>query len=361
MSLTPLEIKPIYPIRLEEAKNYLRSTLNETLEDLNIMGAIIASVEQAESVTGRIILNGIWEYVPEEKQDIYELPIVPVTAVEIYDCSVTPEAKVPETAYGFVPSSVHPRGMPVRATVVPFPTPEKPIIPDEPVLPEEPGTFTEDVEPEPIGDINSGNIKIVMTCGFKIKVKEGEEINPKTRPVLKSINVLDDTNISFTFDRPISDATCLDYTKPVIKTFDAVNDVETIYTVKEIKVDSTGFIIVTVNEDLILDGVTPIIIKAEFFDTLIMDKYLNVYDVLSDTSGTVLMWSDPVLPEPFFKEQIEDLDCPDQIKRWILVRVGTFYQQRTDIALRSGSANNSLFGRNFIDCLLDPYVVVRFT
>ncbi len=39
---------------------------------------------------------------------------------------------------------------------------------------------------------------------------------------------------------------------------------------------------------------------------------------------------------------------PEPIRQWMLVRIGTLYEQRS---------NFNEFGRSFVDCLLDPYVV----
>lgn len=45
---------------------------------------------------------------------------------------------------------------------------------------------------------------------------------------------------------------------------------------------------------------------------------------------------------------------PEPIRQWILVRIGTLYEQRESFAVGS---NFNEFGRSFVDCLLDPYVV----
>ena len=45
---------------------------------------------------------------------------------------------------------------------------------------------------------------------------------------------------------------------------------------------------------------------------------------------------------------------PVPILQWMLVRIGTLYEQRESFAV--GSSFNE-FGRSFVDCLLDPYVI----
>ena len=45
---------------------------------------------------------------------------------------------------------------------------------------------------------------------------------------------------------------------------------------------------------------------------------------------------------------------PEPIRQWMLVRIGTLYEQRESFAVGS---NFNEFGRSFVDCLLDPYVV----
>ena len=45
---------------------------------------------------------------------------------------------------------------------------------------------------------------------------------------------------------------------------------------------------------------------------------------------------------------------PEPIRQWMLVRIGTLYEQRESFAVGS---NFNEFGRSFVDCLLDPYIV----
>ena len=47
---------------------------------------------------------------------------------------------------------------------------------------------------------------------------------------------------------------------------------------------------------------------------------------------------------------------PEPIRQWMLVRIGTLDEQRESFAV--GATLNE-FGRSFVDCLLDPYVVTR--
>lgn len=45
---------------------------------------------------------------------------------------------------------------------------------------------------------------------------------------------------------------------------------------------------------------------------------------------------------------------PEPVRQWMLVRIGTLYEQRESFAV---GANFNQFDRAFVDCLLDPYVV----
>ncbi len=45
---------------------------------------------------------------------------------------------------------------------------------------------------------------------------------------------------------------------------------------------------------------------------------------------------------------------PEPVRQWMLVRIGTLYEQRESFAVGS---NFNEFGRSFVDCLLDPYVI----
>lgn len=45
---------------------------------------------------------------------------------------------------------------------------------------------------------------------------------------------------------------------------------------------------------------------------------------------------------------------PQALKQWMLVRIGTLYEQRESFAV---GTNFNEFSRSFVDCLLDPYVI----
>ena len=45
---------------------------------------------------------------------------------------------------------------------------------------------------------------------------------------------------------------------------------------------------------------------------------------------------------------------PEPVRQWMLVRIGTLYEQRESFAVGS---NFNEFSRSFVDCLLDPYVI----
>lgn len=51
-----------------------------------------------------------------------------------------------------------------------------------------------------------------------------------------------------------------------------------------------------------------------------------------------------------------DGEVPAAITQWMLVRIGTLYEQREAFAT---GANFHEFGRSFVDCLLDPYRIPR--
>ncbi|MEG6507051.1 head-tail connector protein [Nitratidesulfovibrio sp. 1201_IL3209] len=51
-----------------------------------------------------------------------------------------------------------------------------------------------------------------------------------------------------------------------------------------------------------------------------------------------------------------DGEVPAAITQWMLVRIGTLYEQREAFAV---GANFHEFGRSFVDCLLDPYRIPR--
>lgn len=49
-------------------------------------------------------------------------------------------------------------------------------------------------------------------------------------------------------------------------------------------------------------------------------------------------------------------EVPEAIKQWILVRIGTLYEQRESFAV---GANFNEFSRSFVDSLLDPYSLTK--
>ena len=60
------------------------------------------------------------------------------------------------------------------------------------------------------------------------------------------------------------------------------------------------------------------------------------------------------IPGPDFPQGETVLTVREPIRQWILVRIGTLYEQRESFAV---GANFNQFDRTFVDCLLDPYVV----
>ena len=66
----------------------------------------------------------------------------------------------------------------------------------------------------------------------------------------------------------------------------------------------------------------------------------------------------PAIP-PTEKETLSISTVPAIVKSWILVRVSTLYQQRSEIAIQAGKTSNAFFPRPFINGMLDAYTIEK--
>ena len=64
------------------------------------------------------------------------------------------------------------------------------------------------------------------------------------------------------------------------------------------------------------------------------------------------------LPEVKFST-VQVSSAPDLIKTWMLVRVATLYQQRSQIAIQAGKTSNAFFPRDYVNSMLDAYTVKK--
>ena len=95
-----------------------------------------------------------------------------------------------------------------------------------------------------------------------------------------------------------------------------------------------------------------------FLSGFLYDQFQNyVQPIVNEVLPVVSLGAegDFVEPEPVPTQVIYTSLCPTPVKQWILVRTGTLYCQRSEIALRAGKSNDALFPDGFINNLLDPY------
>lgn len=329
-------------VSLGEARYHLR--LSQTTEDENffIEAAIKAAAMHAESITGRVFGGDVWSWEPCEVLETYTLPVTPVTQVVIYDISTDEELIVPERAYKFIPASLDPRGRPRFASVLPL----------------------EYVVEEGEGDMYSGSLRFEMTCGYPPKIKE-EFIDPGTFPVLDTEKTgFDGQTLSLVFDRPLllEDLTRCYFEVSYV---DENGDRVVIPTELGLSVPiETNCIVLTFKE---IFNIPDTVLRVSFLEGFLKDRFDNFVQPFTDASVGVTVTLDdlgevlvkaPENPNPFESIITKIPTVPDAVKKWILVRLGTLYQQRSEIVVRAGSANNAFFPHSFIDALLDPYIVV---
>jgi hypothetical protein len=67
----------------------------------------------------------------------------------------------------------------------------------------------------------------------------------------------------------------------------------------------------------------------------------------------------PVALPAVAKDDLTISTVPSIVKSWMLVRISTLYQQRSEIAIQAGKTSNAFFPRPFINGMLDAYTVER--
>lgn len=316
-----IEEAPCYPVTTEETRRHLvidtaDSSVNSVL---NMM--IAAASNDAETRTGRVWVRSKWQWTPDEIAVGTEIPfpVVPVTDVEVYDMD---EVVVSEEDRTDISGSVvtirlpspEPQGEPLIGSLLPlsgFPT----------------------------------NFKIILTAGYPVTTSV-TPIEQTDNPVLVVASTkYTATKISLTFNRPVSGSIAA-------KAFTVLVGGMSVTVASAEFVD--GRVVLTFASGALVETET---CTLTFVEGEIQDQFGNfVQPITSQALPTIAFGTedDFVTPTPVPTETAYYSKAPLAVKNWILVRVGTLYSQRSELAGRAGT---TMYGDEFLPHLLNPYKV----
>ena len=329
MSYYQIEEPIVEPILLEEAKNHLRLSPDFTDDDALIQSLIKGVRAEAEAKTGgRIFPETLWEWVPEGGIPGIantEIPVSPVREiVGVYDLNTLNDEGEPElippSQYIFRKSSLAPNGRPMFATIT------------------------------PVQDTGFSNVKVIVKAGWPNK-SETRYKRYEGSPVLEvEKTTYTHNSITLQFNRPVSgEITPKSFTVEVNGGYWDVLDANCINGRVQILFDSIAELTEGSNVTLTYQAG---FLKDED------DNY--VAPILREMLPDVGEYSEE--HEPFPAKEVEEINIstvPNIIKSWMLVRIATIYQQRSEIAIQAGKTSNSFFPRDFVGGLLDAYRLER--
>lgn len=317
MSLRKIEAAPCWPITLDEARRHLAIDASTRDEDSLIDMLIQSASTDAEMKTGRVFVKSKWEWEPENIVigEKLEFPTCPVTDVKIYDKDE---------------DSDEPTDISGEVCQIVYPSPEPQ---GNPML----GWLL------PIADFPK-NTRIELTVGYDFEEKE-EPIEQKDSPIL----VVENTRyapgkIHLVFTRSIFGS---------VQPSDFTVKLDGEPTSIEACLFEKGGVTLAVPG--LVDSQT---VSLSFLSGFLYDQFQNYVQPIVNTDLPVVVLGeedDFVEPEPVPTQIVYNSLCPTPVKQWILVRTGTLYSQRSEIALRAGKSNDALFPDGFINNLLDPY------
>lgn len=309
-----------YPVSVEEVKQHLRLSTTTEEEDFYIENLISSATSHAQQKTGRVFVDSEWSWTPSEKE-MYgaaaPLPVVPVTSVEVFDGdgqSVSPDLYTVEYP------ALSPQGNPLIGTLSPL------------------SGFPE-------------NAKIVLRAGYPVEEKT-EKIVVNDAPRLAQDKFgFTDSSVTIVFNRPV-----IGYAKPDdFKICDAQGN--------SILVDA-----VLVKDGVVYVQVKPLSLSAgmeltvNYAGGFIHDEFNNYVDAQSVKLAPIPEIPKlHIAPDPVPTQVVFISKCPHALKQWIMVRVGTLFQQRSEIAFRAGKPSDTIFPRSFIDSILDIFKIVGFS
>ena len=320
MSLRKIEAAPCWPITIDEARRHLAIDSSTRDEDALISMLIQSASNDAEMKTGRIFVKSKWVWEPGEVAigEKLEFPTCPVIEAKVFDNDeILDEGQSPTDISDSVCKIIYPSPEPQGTPMLGWLLPEA-------------------------GFPKNSRIELIVGYDYKEIEKVVEE---KDAPVLITEDTrFTGTKIHLTFNRSVKgSATPENFT--LLKNGDPLN-------VSDCLFEKGGVTLVT---DGIENGDE---ITFSFISGYIRDQFNNFVEPIFDArlpSVQVGTEEDFIIAEPGLTETIYESLCPAPVKQWILVRVGTLYSQRSEIALRAGKSNDALFPDGFINNLLNPY------
>lgn len=315
MSIYLLDEMPIVePVTVDEVKNHLRINKDFKDDDLLIESLITMARQDAEAKTGgRVFPCSEWEWIPDEPLiagETYEIPVSPALQIK----SVLLDGE-PTTDYKFIKSSLAPYGKPIYAKFTPF--------------------------------VDMENAVITIVAGWPNK-EITELVKHTSHPVMDTAKtVFASSSITLQFNRPVSgEVNTKSFRVSVNNIFYDIYDVDVI----------DGRVVLKISEQLI-DGDT---VTFSYMSGFLKDKDDNyVLPILQEIFPDIRLTTDL---HPFDEPEKVDVlqsTVPEIVKTWMLVRIATLYQQRSEIAIQAGKTSNAFFPRPFINGLLDSYTIEK--
>ena len=307
----------VEPVMLEEAKNHLRLSRDFTDDDGLIKTLITMARMDAEAKTGgRVFPAREWEWVPDGTMsagETYEIPVSPALNIKVFNREDGTE--IPSKDYRFVKSSLAPHGAPLFAKLTPL--------------------------------VDLENVRFVIDAEWPNKSEERDVVYSTPPKFLPDNTVYTENSITIHFDRAVTgEIDSRSFTVIVDGDYVDIYDVDTDF----------GKVTIHINSTLMEDA------KIEFSYTsgFLKDKDDNyVMPIMKEVLPPVVFGkTSPDIPATM-KETISVSTVPAIVKSWILVRVSTLYQQRSEIAIQAGKTSNAFFPRPFINGMLDAYTIER--
>lgn len=307
----------VEPVMLEEAKNHLRLSRDFTDDDELIKTLITMARMDAEAKTGgRVFPMREWEWIPADilsAGGVYEVPVSPALNIKAYNREDGTE--IPLKDYRFIKSSLAPHGAPLFAKIIPL--------------------------------VDLENVRFVIEAGWPNKNEERDVVYSTPPKFLPENTVYTENSFTLQFDRAVSgEVDSRSFTVIVDGDYVDVYDVDT----------DAGKVTVHINSSF-TEGSE---VEISYTSGFLKDKDDNyVMPILKEVLPVVAFGKDaPAIPATE-KETISISTTPAIVKSWILVRVSTLYQQRSEIAIQAGKTSNAFFPRPFINGMLDAYTIER--
>lgn len=307
----------VEPVSLEEAKNHLRLSRDFTDDDELLKMLISMARMDAEAKTGgRVFPAREWEWVPEGVMSagkVYEVPVTPALNIKAYNTE--DDSEISSENFRFMKSSLAPHGAPLFAKLVP----------------------TKDLE----------NVRFVIEAGWPNRTEERDKVYLDPPKFMPANTVYTESSLTIQFDRAVyGDVDSRSFTVLVDDDYVDIYDVD---------VDS-GRVRIHTSSMLSEDSK----VELSYTSGFLKDRDDNyVMPIMKEVLPPVVFEKTPVAIPSSEKETISVSSVPAVVKSWILVRVSTLYQQRSEIAIQAGKTSNAFFPRPFINGMLDAYTIER--